>query len=59
MQSFPPIREALAYIDIHLDEPMTLNALASRFHFSPYYFYRLFSAITGKSLALYIRDRRL
>ena len=29
------------------------------FYISPYYFHRTFSAIVGKAIAEYIRDRRL
>ena len=53
------IRKVMEYIDQHLDEQLTLDTLANRFHFSPHYFHRMFSAITGKTLAVYIRDRRL
>ena len=59
MNHFPSIKLALEYVDAHLDEDIRLEALAARFHFSPYYFHRIFSAIVGKPLAAYIRDRRL
>ena len=55
---FDSIKEALAYIDGHLDEPMTFESLARQFHFSPYYFHRMFSVIVGKTIAAHIRDRR-
>ncbi|MCE5234896.1 MAG: AraC family transcriptional regulator [Eubacteriales bacterium] len=44
---------------MHLDEPVDLERLSSRFYLSPYYFHRLFSAIVGKPLAAYVRDRRI
>jgi AraC-like DNA-binding protein/predicted transcriptional regulator YdeE len=47
------------YIDEHLDEPISLKIISDRFHFSPYYFHRMFSAIVGKTLAVHVRDRRL
>ena len=56
---FDSIKEALAYIDDHLDEPMSFESLVKRFHFSPYYFHRMFSVIVGKTIAAHIRDRRL
>lgn len=59
MTNFPKIKEALKYIDGHLAEPITLDMLSEKFFFSPFYFHRIFSAIVGKSLAAYIRDRRI
>ena len=59
MDNFDSIKEALAYIDEHLDEPMSFESLAKRFHFSPYYFHRMFSIIVGKTIAAHVRDRRL
>jgi len=57
--NFENIKSALVYIDEHLDEPMRVETLAKHFHFSPYYFHRMFSVIVGKALAAHIRDRRL
>ena len=59
MKNFAQISGALQYIDSHLDEPITLEMLAEKFFLSPYYFHKLFSAIVGKPLAAYIRDRRV
>lgn len=59
MINFIKIKEALKYIDAHLDEPISFEFLADKFHFSPYYFHRMFSVIVGKSIAAYIRDRRM
>ena len=59
LNNFPIIKNALEYIDNHLDEDMSLEAIAEKFNFSPYYFHRIFSAIVGKTLAVHIRDRRL
>lgn len=59
MSNFERIKEALEYIDSHLDEQINFETLAERFHFSPYYFHRMFSVIVGKTIAVYIRDRRL
>ena len=53
------INDALKYIDEHLDEAMSLELLAEKFGFSTFYFHRLFSAVVGKSLAAFIRDRRI
>ena len=59
MNNFSEIKKALEYIDAHLDEPITLKSISDRFHFSLYYFHRMFSVIVGKPIAAYIRDRRL
>ncbi len=59
MNNFNIIKEALVYIDNHLDEQISYETLAGKFHFSPYYFHRMFSAVAGKTIAAYIRDRRL
>ena len=59
MSNFDRIKEALTFIDNHLDEQITYDSLAMRFHFSPYYFHRMFSVIVGKTIAAHIRDRRL
>lgn len=59
MNNFSKIGEALKYIDDNLDETINLEMLSKKFFFSPFYFHRLFSVIVGKSLAAYIRDRRI
>ena len=59
MNNFPKIKEALEYIDKHLDEPISLESISKQFHFSPYYFHRMFSIIVGKAIAVHVRDRRL
>jgi AraC-like DNA-binding protein/predicted transcriptional regulator YdeE len=59
MAGFAQIREALQFIDSHLDEELSIESVAARYHFSPYYFHRMFTVIVGKSLAAHIRDRRL
>lgn len=59
VNNFTQISEALRYIDEHLDETLTLEFLSEKYCFSPFYFHRLFSAIVGKSLAAYVRDRRV
>ena len=57
--NFEKIKNALEYIDNHLDEPITFESVAKQFNFSPYYFHRMFSIIVGKSMTAHIRDRRL
>ena len=59
MSNFVKIKEAIEYIDSHLDEPISFKTIAKKFNFSPYYFHRMFYVIVGKTIAAYIRDRRL
>jgi len=59
MNSFPRVKAALEYIDNNLDETISFEIIAGLFHFSPYYFHRMFSAIVGKTITVFIRDRRL
>ena len=56
---FEQIKKALIYIDGHLAEPLRVEALAARFHFSPFYFHRIFTIIVGIPIAEHIRSRRL
>jgi AraC-like DNA-binding protein/predicted transcriptional regulator YdeE len=59
LNNFSRIKEALEYIDSHLDENISLKIISGKFNFSPYYFHRMFSIIVGKTIAAHIRDRRL
>jgi len=47
------------YIDRHLGEAMTLEALASVAGFSPYHFHRIFAAMVGETLFGFIGRLRL
>lgn len=53
------IETVCRYIDLHLDEELTLDRLCSIAHFSKYHFHRLFSAYMGISLHQYIQKIRL
>jgi len=57
--NFDKIKEALVYIDEHLDESMSLESIAKHFHFSTFYFHRMFSLIVGNTLSVHVRDRRI
>lgn len=59
MSALERIRPALIYIDAHLQQPLRVEEVAALFHFSPYYFHRVFTAIVGQPMAAYIRRRRL
>jgi AraC family transcriptional regulator len=47
------------YIERHLDEPLSLEAIANKACFSAYHFHRLYSAITGETLYQFILRLRL
>lgn len=51
--------EMLRYIDGHLHEEITVDALAERFYLSKYHMMRLFRAHTGVTIHSYVVDRRL
>ncbi len=46
-------REVLAYLEAHYAEPLSLEELAARFHFSPKYFSAYFRANFGQTLTQY------
>ncbi len=52
--------EAIArYVDAHLDEPLSLDALAKQFYLSKYYLVHLFRENAGLSVHQYILKKRL
>lgn len=53
------ILRVLNYIDAHLAEPLPLERLAKIACFSPYHFHRVFAALMGETLNLYVRRRRV
>lgn len=55
----PPIHEVVCYIDDHLDERLTLDALCQVAGVSKYHFHRQFSQSCGMPLYQYIQERRL
>jgi AraC family transcriptional regulator len=57
----PPraVARALSYVDAHLCEPLTAQALAVHAASSPHHFHRLFAAHMGCSVGDYITWRRL
>ena len=59
MNNFNKISEAIKYIDENISETLSVEMIAERFSFSPYYFHRLFTAIVGKSMIAYVRGRRV
>lgn len=53
------IESVLAYIEAHLEEPLSLEDLASQFNVSKFYFHRIFTAVMGESLNHYCLSRRM
>ena len=51
--------EVLEYIDAHLEEKITLSALAERCFYHPAYFSRLFREKCGMTLTEYVTRRRM
>ena len=54
-----PIVAAVAYIDAHLAEPLTVDALAARACLSPSSFSRAFRETTGRGPYQYVKEARL
>ena len=53
------VQDMLRYIDAHLAEDITIDALAERFYISKYHMMRLFRQETGQPIHAYLSDRRL
>lgn len=54
-----PVRAAVAYIDSHLAEPLTVDALAARACLSPSTFSRVFRETLGSGPYQYVKEARL
>jgi AraC family transcriptional regulator len=64
MDSAPPTRPdplvaLVAWVEQHLDEPLTLERIAGQAGLSAYHFSRLFTARMGRSVMAHVRGRRL
>lgn len=55
----PKIEEIRRYITTHLEEPLSIDDLASRFYISRYYLMHRFKDVTGYSVHQYVRQKRL
>lgn len=55
----PKVEEILRYIAGHLEEDLTVDALAGRFYLSRYYLMHRFKAVTGCTIHQYISQKRL
>lgn len=50
---------SIRYIEAHLTEPLRLEDIAARLHFSPFYYQKGFAILCGLPVSEYIRNRRL
>lgn len=53
------INKALAYIESHLEDDLTLDLIANQAHYSPYHFHRIFKSFTNETLNQYITRKRV
>ncbi|TDL92436.1 AraC family transcriptional regulator [Vibrio vulnificus] len=53
------IKDILIYINEHIDEPLTLTALAQKALVSPAHFSRVFKETTGIGLVVYLNTKRI
>lgn len=59
MKQFPPLEQAIEYIEKHLNEPIGLSDVSRETGYSYYHMTRLFSSVLGESVGRYINRRRL
>jgi AraC family transcriptional regulator len=55
----PDLATTLAWIETHLDDALTLDRIAAHAGLSSFYFSRLFTARTGRSVMAHVRNLRL
>lgn len=53
------LQQALLYIESNLTQKLEIGEIAKRAYVSPFYFQRIFAALTGVGVGEYIRCRRL
>ncbi len=53
------VEEAISYINENLNKNLSVEEIAERFSFSPYYFIRIFKKATGFTLHEYINESRI
>lgn len=53
------LQKAVAYLEAHLDEDPSYQDVASEVYLSPYYFMRIWKAVTGYTIDEYVRNRQL
>lgn len=55
----PLVEQISAYIDSHIEEPISLELLANQVHMSKYYFLRKFKEMTGVTVHTFLTNKRL
>lgn len=58
-QTRSPIKEAMDYVDEHLNESLSLREVAERIHLNPSYFSSLFKEQTGLTFSEYVTRSRI
>ncbi|CAH1658317.1 hypothetical protein CHELA40_30287 [Chelatococcus asaccharovorans] len=53
------VKKIIGWIEDHLEDDLTLEVIAERAGYSPYYFSRMFLAHTRRTVMEYVRGRRL
>jgi transcriptional regulator GlxA family with amidase domain len=53
------MKDILIYINVHMDEPLTLTILAQKALVSPAHFSRVFKETTGIGLVVYVNTKRI
>ena len=59
MEWLKRMENALERIESRLDAPLSIEEIAAAAHSSPFHFQRMFTFVTGMTVAEYIRNRRL
>lgn len=59
MELHPMVAQVTTFMEIHLDEKLTIEMLAEQVHMSKYHFLRKFKELTGVTVHAYLTDMRL
>ena len=59
MDYYTKVRDSLNFIEVNLEEKISLDSLAEKSYLSKYHYHRLFRRITGESVSRYITKKRM
>ena len=59
MEALRMLKEAIDYVEVNIESNMTIDEIAKAAMSSKYHFQRMFHALTGFTVSVYIRNRRL
>lgn len=59
MRPVEVVKNAIEYIDSHLDEDLDCSVIANLFHYSEFHFHRLFKHVVNINVMGFVRSRRL